>query len=130
MPTVDFVKTHQPRMLVTAVIVGLLGMCFFPSTNTPVMASDDAAIWAEVSLPAQGINGGWVLAEGSDIQYLTASPDGALYAIGKGLTDTLYRSGDNGASWSSVGKVTDDIVAVAFSPGNSGAVYYTTPSQV
>ena len=124
MPTVDFVKTLQPKMLAAAVFIAcLLFLHCVIFTHTLVIASGDAARWDDVNLPAQGVSGGWVLADGSDINYLTASPDGTLYAACNGLTDALYRSDDNGASWLSVGTVRDDIVGVAACPSNSGMVY-------
>jgi photosystem II stability/assembly factor-like uncharacterized protein len=131
MRIVNSVQNHQSKPLAAVILAALLlSLTLFPVNLHPLNASDDAARWAEVKLPAEGISGGWVLADGSDIQYLAAAPDGTLYAVCQGLTYTLYRSEDNGASWSSVGKVKDDIASVAVSPADSAAVYYTTSSTV
>ena len=75
-----------------------------------------------------GKPGNWVLAKGSDIQHLTMAKDGTLYAYGKGLTYTLYKSSDSGRSWAAIGKVKDAIVDIAISPDN--VVYYATLSAI
>jgi len=94
------------------------------------VSAADGVKWSEVPIPAQGSPGRWVLAPGSDIQHLTMAIDGKLYAYGKGLTYTLYKSTDNGASWSFTGNVQQSIVAIAASPQNAGTIYYATASTV
>ena len=96
--------------------------------TSPVLASQDTVKWSKVNIPLQGKPGGWVLASGSDIQYLSQASNGNLYAYGKGLSYTLYQSTDGGSSWSAIGNVTDNIVDIAIAPDNT--VYYATPSQV
>lgn len=71
-----------------------------------------------------------MLAAGSDVQYLTRDIDGTLYAYGKGLTYTLYRSTDNGHSWAYIGNVQDAIVDIALAPGDASIIYYATKSAV
>jgi len=83
-----------------------------------------------VNLPAEGSAGGWVLANGSDIQCLTAAPDNTLYAYVKGPTYTLYKSTDGGKRWSAVGDVHDAITGIAVSPVDAKVVYYTTASSI
>jgi photosystem II stability/assembly factor-like uncharacterized protein len=78
----------------------------------------------------EGTAGGWALANGSDIQHLTEAADGTLYAYGKGLTYTLYKSTDKGMSWSYIGNVQDAITDIAVSPNDSNTVYYATTSAV
>ena len=95
-----------------------------------VAASDDAVKWTRVNIPTEGEAGNWVLADGSDVQHLTISQDGTLYAYGKGLTYTLYRSTDGGVGWSSVGNVQDAITDIAISPADAGTIYYATTSTV
>jgi photosystem II stability/assembly factor-like uncharacterized protein len=110
------------------VAVFTLGLLLLLGFASPVLAEPDSVKWSNVNIPIQGKSGGWVLASGSDIQHLTMDSDGTLYAYGKGLTYTLYRSTDGGYSWSAIGKVQDEIVDIAIAPDN--AVYYATSSQV
>ncbi len=110
------------------VVAAALGLVVILSIIvTPVAASPDEVKWARVNIPSEGKAGNWVLAPGSDIQHLTISTDGTLYAHGKGLSDTLYQSSD-GYHWSSTGKVSDTIVDIA--TDNDDAVYYATVSEV
>ena len=78
----------------------------------------------------EGAEGGWVLANGSDIQHLTAAADGTLYAYGKGLTYTLYKSTDRGLKWSHIGNVQDAITDIAVSPNDVNTIYYATTTAV
>ncbi|MBI4187414.1 MAG: hypothetical protein HY530_07940 [Chloroflexi bacterium] len=96
----------------------------------PAQATTDEARWSRVNIPTEGEAGRWVLASGSDIRHLTMAIDGALYASGDGLSYTLYKSTDGGRTWRHTGNVTADIVAVAASPADAGAVYYATSSHV
>jgi hypothetical protein len=96
----------------------------------PAAATDDAVKWTRVNIPTEGKAGGWVLADDSDVPHLTMAGDGTIYAYGKGLTYTLYRSTDGGVSWSHLGNVQDAIVGIATPPGNAGTIYYATPSAV
>jgi photosystem II stability/assembly factor-like uncharacterized protein len=83
-----------------------------------------------VNIPAEGEAGSWVLADGSDIQHLTMATDGTLYAYGKGLTSTLYKSTDGGLNWAHIGKVQDVITGIAVSPHDASNIYYTTALAV
>jgi photosystem II stability/assembly factor-like uncharacterized protein len=103
-------------------LLGLLGSSF------PALAEPDTLEWSEVKTPTDGKLEGWVLASGADIQHLTMSANGTIYAYGKGLSYTLYQSNNGGYSWSTIGKVKDTIVDIAIAPGN--VVYYATSSQV
>ena len=96
----------------------------------PTTASSDAAKWVDVSIPGEGTSGNWVLAPGSDVQYLEVAPDGTLYAYCQGLPYTLYKSLDGGITWSYTGKVEDDIVGIAISPIHTNTLYYATSSTV
>lgn len=114
-------------ILIAALLLSSNAFCL---TTLPATASSDAAKWVGVSMPAQGTSGNWVLATGSDIQCLTAAPDGTLYIHCRGLPYTLYQSRDGGKSWLYISKVKDDIVGIAFSPVNADTVYYATSSTV
>jgi len=96
----------------------------------PAITSADEARWSRVNIPTEGKVGNWVLADGSDIKHLTMASDGTLYAYAQGLTYTLYKSTDDGYSWSYTGKVQDSIVDIAISPNDTGLVYYATTSKV
>ena len=103
-------------------LLGLLG------SISPAVAAPDEVKWSRFNIPLDGKPGNWVLADGSDVQQLTMASDGTLYAYGKGLTYTLYKSTDGGYSWSDIGKVTDAIVDIAIAP--DGVVYYATSSAI
>jgi photosystem II stability/assembly factor-like uncharacterized protein len=114
------------------ILIAVLLLCsnIILLTTPPATASSDAAKWVDVSIPAQGNSGNWVLATGSDIQCLTAAPDGTLYAYCRGLPYTLYQSQNSGISWSYISKVKDDIVGIAISPVHTDTIYYATSSTV
>ena len=94
-------------------VLSLLGSV---SLLTPVSASTETVKWWRVNIPTQGEAGNWVLASGSDVQHPTLAIDGALYAYGKGLSYTLYKSTNGGFSWSYCGRVSDAIVDIAPAP--------------
>ena len=100
------------------------------AASSTAAASAEAVKWTKVNIPTEGQAGNWVLANGSDVQHLTADDDGALYAYVKGLTYTLYRSADGGHSWSAIGNVQDAIVGIAISPYDATTIYYATTSSV
>ena len=109
--------------------LGLLLLALLSST-APAVASPDIVKWSRVSIPTDGGAGDWVLALDSDVQHLSMAIDGTLYAYGKGLSYTLYKSVDEGYSWSAMGKVEDAIVALATAPDDANVVYYATSSHV
>ena len=115
-------------MRIIIVLLTLLLTVNIPSLS--FSASDDAVKWTKVNIPTEGKAGNWVLADGSDVQHLTMASDGALYAYGKGLTYTLYKSTDGGSSWSYLDNVQDAIVGIATSPNNASTIYYATSSAV
>ncbi len=117
-------------LIVIAIMTSVLGLSIFSGNAYKVNAVSDSARWDEVGIPAQGITGGRVLAEGSDVRQMAASPDGTLYAYVEGLDYTLYKSEDSGITWSTAGKVTDSMVGIAVSPGNPNNVYYATSSMI
>ncbi|HUV75176.1 MAG TPA: hypothetical protein VMW00_00825 [Dehalococcoidales bacterium] len=123
----------SPGRLYTCVIA--LGVIFLLSLSlsipaSPATASPDEAKWSRVNIPAQGRASNWVLADGSDIQHLTMAIDGTIYACGKGLSFTLYKSTDGGYSWEYIGDVQDSIVDIATAPNDANAIYYATASDV
>ncbi|GAH74859.1 unnamed protein product, partial [marine sediment metagenome] len=71
-----------------------------------------------------------MLANGSDVAHLTIAIDGTLYAYVKGFTHTLYKSTDEGSSWSYTGEVTEAIVDIACSSLDADIIYITDGSHV
>jgi len=118
------------RKCLSATIVVSLTASFFPALFA--QASTDDVRWSPVSLPAEGIAGGWALAAGADTRYLTAAIDGTLYcyATPAGTTDRLFKSMNGGLSWSSTGRVKDAIIGIATSPFDAATVYYATVARV
>jgi len=113
--------------------VGLfLLLCLLVSISplTPAVADPDEVMWSRVSIPTEGKVGNRVLANGSDAAHLTMAIDGALYAYIKGLTYTLYKSTDEGRSWSYTGEVTDAIADIACSSLDADIIYITDGSYV
>jgi photosystem II stability/assembly factor-like uncharacterized protein len=123
------VKITCPVISVTIIIILLLSLI---TTNpTPTLAATPEALkWTKVNIPAKETAGGWVLADGSDIQHLTAAADGTLYAYAEGLTYTLYKSTDGGLRWSYIGNVQDVITGIAVSPNDVKTIYYATASSI
>ncbi len=111
-------------------VVALVLISLLMLTTASLAAASDDVRWSRVNIPAEGKPGSWGLAPGSDVQHLTMAIDGTLYAYGRGLTYTLYKSRDGGYRWSHIGDVRDSIVDIATSPADADAVYYATPSTV
>lgn len=131
MQFVRFYKHVGSRHFIFILIaVLLLGANTVFLTTLPATASSDAAKWVSINVPAEGTAGNWVLAAGSDIQHITAAPNGTLYASCRWLPYTLYKSPDGGISWSHLGNVQDEIVGIAVSPGDADTIYYATSSTV
>ncbi len=108
----------------------LLSLLVSISPLTPAVADPDEVMWSRVNIPTEGKAGNWGLASGSDVARLTIAIDGSLYAYVKGLTYTLYKSTDEGRSWSYTGGVTDAIVDIAGSSLDADIIYITDGSHV
>lgn len=105
--------------------MGLLGL------TLPASAEPDILEWSEVRIPTEGRLGGWGLAPGSDIQHLSLSTSGTLYAAKlEGATQLLMKSTDEGRSWSKTdyeGGIIADIVCSCI---DAETVYLTDGSHV
>ncbi|OGO00890.1 MAG: hypothetical protein A2Y58_01490 [Chloroflexi bacterium RBG_13_51_52] len=126
---------HNTRSLylvasITLITIILLLNFIFIKPYPALSATPEAVRWTKVNISTEGTAGGWALANGSDIQHLTAAADGTLYAYGKGLTYTLYKSTDMGASWSYIGNVQGALSDIAVSPYDTNTIYYATASAV
>ncbi|MFH1662563.1 MAG: hypothetical protein ABH934_01375 [Chloroflexota bacterium] len=97
---------------------------------TPVITFPEDVTWHRENISFEGEDGGWLLAEGSDVRYLAITVDGALYAYIDGLTYTLFKSEDGGCSWSQIGNVNEDIVDIAASTVDTGVIYYATAGNI
>ena len=128
MATIKYRGWLYPCVVAVGVILLLSLSLSIPAS--PAIASPDEVKWTRVNIPAEGRAGNWMLADGSDVQHLTMAVDGTLYAYGKGLTYTLYKSTDGGYSWSYIGDVQDSIVDIATAPNDANAIYYATASDV
>jgi hypothetical protein len=110
-------------------LIILITGCFYAY---PKLIEADTQKWSEVPIPANGVGGQWVLAEGSDLRCLTMASNGALYCYANPASTPfrLFKSTDNGSSWSYTGRVEDTIVDIAILPGNPDLVYYATTAKV
>jgi hypothetical protein len=113
--------------IVSFVIISVFGVFISAS---PVDSAVSANRWNKVNIPAGGEVGGWALAQGSDIRFLTAAADGTLYAYAAGLNYTLLKSMDSGLKWSATGNVHHAIVAITISAHNPDIIYYSTNTSV
>ena len=107
----------------------LVSIPIFSLTQSAAVSADEVK-WSRVNIPVEGNAGDWLLANGSDVQHLTMSANGTLFAYLPGLTYTLYRSTDGGYRWSYIGDVQDSIVDIAISPQDDNAIYYATSANV
>jgi hypothetical protein len=116
-------------ILLLIVLVSITLLLIIPSS---VYAGDDAVAWLKVNLPVDGKSGNWVLARGANIQCLTQAVDGTLYCYANptGTTYTLFKSDDNGQSWSYTGGVKDIIIDIVTPQDNANVVYYATAASV
>jgi len=113
------------------IIVLIVLLCLFNLVSfTPVITFPEEVRWHQENIPLEGEDGGWLLAEGSDVRHLAITDDGALYACIDGLDYTLFRSTDGGYSWSQIGDVTDTIVDIASSTADASVIYYATAGNV
>lgn len=73
-----------------------------------------------------------MLAKGSDVKCLTLAKDGTLYAYANpvGTANRLFKSKDNGVSWSFTGDVTSTIIDIAAASDDAAFIYYATTSAV
>ena len=99
--------------------------------TTPAAATPDEVKWSRVDMPTEGKLGDWVLASGSDVQHLTMAIDGSLYCYANpsGTSYTLFKSIDDGYSWS----YTDydkAIVALVGSSIDADVIYISDGSNV
>jgi len=108
----------------------LLSLLVSISPLAPALADPDEVKWSRVSRPTEGKIGNWVLANGSDIAHLTIAINGTLYAYVNGPTYTLYKSTDEGKSWSYKGDVTDAITDIVCSSLEADTIYFTNGSHV
>ena len=99
---------------------------------TPMIASSGEVKWSRVNIPIEGKSGNWVLAHDSDVRHLEMDIDGTLYCYANpsGTSYTLFKSVDEGKSWSYTGKVKDAIVDIITAPNDASVVYYATSSDV
>ncbi len=123
----------MPLMTKTKALAGtlVLALLFNLAGLIPALASPDEARWSPVNIPTEGKAGKWLLAGGSDVQHLTMAIDGSLYAYANpaGINHTLFKSSDNGISWSE-NRVEGAIVAIATAPDDARLVYYATAAAV
>jgi photosystem II stability/assembly factor-like uncharacterized protein len=114
------------RLTLLLSLVGLIARA------SPVSSAPDEVEWSRVNIPTEGVPGGWVLAKNSDVEHLTITADGTLYAYANpsGSSHTLFKSNDGGASWSHTGGVEDEIVSIATDSEDASVLYYATSSCV
>ena len=110
----------------------LLSLLASTSPNNPAAAAPDEVKWSRVNIPTEGKAGDWVLASGSEAQHLTMAIDGTLYAYANpsGTSYTLFKSTDDGYSWSYTGKVNYNIVDIACSSIDADIIYITDSNYV
>lgn len=117
-------------LILPFVLLSVILALFVPAKI--ISAADTAVTWRKVSLPAEGKAGGWALAKGADIRCLAQSADGTLYCYANpaGTTFTLFKSVDNGLSWSFTGGVAEAITDIVSPPDNANVLYYATASAI
>jgi len=120
------------RQVAALSFLSLLGLIWaqywvIPATTSAI---SEEVRWSAVNIPTEGESSGWVLASGADIRHLTLAANGTLYcyATPSGTTHRLFKSADDGGTWSQTGMVQDMIVDMATGPDNS--LYYATEEIV
>ncbi|HEY40772.1 MAG TPA: hypothetical protein G4O18_02810 [Dehalococcoidia bacterium] len=104
-------------------------MQFWVTPSTTAAIADEVR-WSRVNTPTEGELNGWILASGADIKHLTLAANGTLYcyATPSGTSYRLFKSVDDGNTWSQTGMVQDVIVDIAIGPDNS--LYYATGATI
>lgn len=97
---------------------------------TPLISFPEDVRWHRENTPLEGEDGGWLLAEGSDVRQLAITADGVLYACIEGLAYALFRSTDGGSSWSQTGNVSENITDIATSTLDANIIYYATAGNI
>jgi photosystem II stability/assembly factor-like uncharacterized protein len=120
-----------PRLVVMLPLLCLLSLIWAQYWAIPTTSAiADAVRWSLVNIPTEGESSGWILASGADIKHLTLAANGTLYcyATPSGTSYRLFKSVDDGTTWSQVGMVQDIIVDIAIGPDDS--LYYATEAVV
>lgn len=101
-------------------------------TTSSAIASPDVVKWSRVNIPTDGKSGNWVMANGSDIRHLTMAIDGTLYCYANpaGTSNKLFKSVNDGYSWSETNYSGDTITDIAYSSLNADTLYVTDSSHV
>jgi len=117
---------------IAVTLILLLSLAGLIAQSNPALSAPEEVKWSRVNIPTEGKLGGWMLARDSDIKHLTMSAGGTLYAYANpsGTSYTLFKSTDEGHSWSHTGRVEDEIVAMATDPDDDELIYYATKSDV
>jgi len=98
---------------------------------TPAVATPEEVKWSEVNIPTEGKPGKWVLADGSHVQHLTIAIDDSLYGYVKnGGGDWLFKSDNDGRSWSQTDYEGNAITDIACSSLDADLLYVTDGSHV
>ena len=120
----------KAKLAFQPVLALLLVISILSLLPRPVPA--DELSWSGVNTPSNGESGQWVLAAGSDVRHLTVASDGTLYCFANPASTAyrLFKSSDEGSSWSYAGEVTENIVDIAAVAGKPDSVYYATESNV
>jgi hypothetical protein len=116
----------KAKLVFQPILLLLLVVSIFTLFSGPLQAAE--LKWSRVGTPSNGESGKWVLAGGSDIRYLTSASDGTLYCYANpdSTTYRLFKSSDNGITWSDTGEVQDNIIDIAIVPGKPDAIYYAS----
>jgi hypothetical protein len=121
-----------PRLVVVLRLLSLLSLIWVQYWLIPAKTSaiTDELRWSRVNIPTEGESSGWILASGADIKHLTLAAGGTLfcYATPSGTSYRLFKSVNDGTTWSQVGMVQEAIVDIAIGPDNS--LYYATETAV
>jgi hypothetical protein len=86
---------HVAKLKLLLALFLLVSIPILSLTQSTSVSADEVK-WSRVHIPAEGNAGDWQLANGSDVQHLTMSANGNLFAYVPGLTYTLYQSTDGG----------------------------------
>jgi len=109
----------------------LLSLLGVTSTITPATAATDEVEWSRVNIPTEGRTGNWMLADNSDVQQLSMAIDSSLYCYADvGGEDVLFRSEDDGRSWTETDYDGGAIADIVCSNTDAGTIYITDGSHV
>ncbi len=120
------------KRVLAGIVITVLAAPFLIGSYPPTSAAVPTPknYWIEVPSPREGEDGGWVLAEGSDITSIALSSNGTLFAAAAGTGNRLYKSDDGGYTWTLLWSAEAEIIDIKTDPQDADTLYCATGHDI